>query len=208
MSSSCQTINKGTFNINNQTRLEQDRCFLDTKTKQSMGTGMYQTYNYYDCECGIANVKEVSLQQPTVNHNDGYGWSQCAIDKDSDIRNAKNQTNPKLIQQLSQKPYLTTPYMGRGIGDVCLETTMLPGESTFQKKSCNSLSGVYISNVFTPQIPFIEENVQNPIHIIPEDNDTKWLRGGQPSRQVIRNLDYLERCGFENKNGAWIRPKK
>jgi len=208
MSSSCQTINKGTFNINNQTRLEQDRCFLDTKTKQSMGTGMYQTYNYYDCECGIANVKEVSLQQPTVNHNDGYGWSQCAIDKDSDIRNAKNQTNPKLIQQLSQIPYLTTPYMGRGIGDVCLETTMLPGESTFQKKSCNSLSGVYISNVFTPQIPFIEENVQNPIHIIPEDNDTKWLRGGQPSRQVIRNLDYLERCGFENKNGAWIRPKK
>ena len=35
---------------------------------------------------------------------------------------------------------------------------------------------------------------QNTEHIIPEDSDKTWVRGGLPSRQIMRNIDYEKRC--------------
>ena len=41
-----------------------------------------------------------------------------------------------------------------------------------------------------PMIDCLKENVQNKNHIIEEE--VGWVRSGIPSRQVIRNKDYLE----------------
>ena len=51
----------------------------------------------------------------------------------------------------------------------------------------------------------IKESIQNAIHIIPEENDCSWVRGGQPSRQIIRNADYLKKCGYKYNGKLWIR---
>ena len=40
----------------------------------------------------------------------------------------------------------------------------------------------------------LREEVQNPNHIIPENSDETWVRGGLPSRQIMRNIDYMKRC--------------
>ena len=40
----------------------------------------------------------------------------------------------------------------------------------------------------------LENEVQRPKTIIPEDSMSSWVRGGLPSRQIVRNLDYLRRC--------------
>ena len=40
----------------------------------------------------------------------------------------------------------------------------------------------------------LEQEVQDTQHIIPEDSMNSWVRGGLPTRQIIRNLDYMERC--------------
>ena len=37
-------------------------------------------------------------------------------------------------------------------------------------------------------------NMVNPKYIIPEDSQNDWVRGGLPTRQMIRNADYLRRC--------------
>ena len=57
--------------------------------------------------------------------------------------------------------------MGRGKGNINLESELRSSESTFQNRPCNTLSGNYIDR-FIPQIPCIRENIQNPKHIIPE----------------------------------------
>ena len=40
----------------------------------------------------------------------------------------------------------------------------------------------------------LQKEVQDPQHIIPEDSKMDWVRGGLPTRQMVRNKDYLRRC--------------
>jgi len=202
----CSPYNEHGFNIQNRSRLREDLCYIDTRYKQAERPGLYQITNFHDCKCAAPNTQNVSLEQPIIIHRDGHGWTSmygCNVDNDSELRNARNLTNPRLIQQLYQRPYLTVPYMGRGVGDVCQETYLRPGESTFQSKACNNLAGIHIEQQYTPLIPCVNDNIQNPIHIIPEDNDPAWLHGGQPSRQVIRNTEFLDRCGYKYDGRYW-----
>ena len=195
------------FNIQGLTRLREDKCYLDTRNKHSKMSGNYSTSNFHDCVCEAPFTKELSLQQPAVNYRDGLGWTSnegCNIDNDSKLRNASNLTNPRLIQQLHERPYLTVPYMGRGSGNICVESNLRSNEATFQNRPCNNLAGIYVDRFIT-QIPCIRENVQNAKHIIPEDNNKDWVREGQPSRQVIRNTDYLNKCGFQYNGKYWSK---
>ena len=201
----CIQTKKKDFKIQGLTRLNEDACYKKVNYKTIQQPANYQVSNYHECGCAAPNAKDISLQNPVVQYRDGLGWTSmngCNIDNDSKLRNARNLTNRRCINQLHERPYKTVPYMGRGRGNICAETKLQPGEDTFQNKPCNNLAGVYIDR-FTPQIPCIRDNVQNAIHLIPEDNDKTWLRGGQPSRQVIRNRDYLNKCGFRYNGKYW-----
>lgn len=205
MNKNCIQYEEKKFNIQQLTRLREDNCYLETRKKESNGPGIYVTRGHRDCTCEAKHTKDLSLQQPTTQYRDGYGWTSndgCNVDKDSNLRNARNLTNPRLIQQLHERPYLTVPYMGRGEGDVCEESHLRHGEGTMHNRPCNNLAGIYIDR-YTPQIPCIRESVQNPKHIVPEDTDVNWIRGGQPSRQIIRNKDYLKKCGFSYNGKYW-----
>jgi len=84
--------------------------------------------------------------------------------------------------------------MGRGQG--ILENTDLNsrlnfGEDTRTSKS-NNITSSYSANNFTPLVPSLANNIQNPEHIIP----TYWVRGGMNTRVVLNNIDYLKSCGF------------
>ena len=35
----------------------------------------------------------------------------------------------------------------------------------------------------------LKENIQNPDYLIPENSDINWVRGGQSTRQMMRNMD-------------------
>ena len=39
----------------------------------------------------------------------------------------------------------------------------------------------------------LNNEVQNTRHIIPEDSMDFWVRGGLPSRQIVRNKEYLKK---------------
>ena len=203
----CIDYNFKNFNIQQLTRLKQDNCYLNKNENTIIKPGEYYTKNFKDCECNAKITKNLSLEQPLTYYRDGFGWTSqngCNIDKDSILRNSRNLTNYRDINQLQARPFLTVPYMGRGIGNVCDESILRNSEDTFQNRPCNNLAGVHIDrNV--PQLPCIKTTIQNPIHIIPEDSDCTWLRGGQPSRQIIRNSDYLEKCGFKYNGKLWIR---
>ena len=43
-------------------------------------------------------------------------------------------------------------------------------------------------------IPKLKTEIQDKKHIIPEDSKQDWVRGGLPTRQMVRNSDYLRRC--------------
>ena len=55
----------------------------------------------------------------------------------------------------------------------------------------------------TPMVKCLSDNVQNTDHIIDENHG--WVRSGVPSRQMIRNKDYLEKCGYKYDGKQWIK---
>ena len=95
--------------------------------------------------------------------------------------------------------------MGRGKTDAILESVLQSGEDTSQKKQCNTLSGIYIDR-FVPMVPCLAENVQNPAHLVEEVVSKDWIRGGIPSRDIVRNTDYLMKCGYKYNGRLWQRP--
>ena len=205
MSNCVHYCKKKKFGVQGLTRLREDECYLKRNKSDISYQGTYRTRNHHDCKCEAPYTKELSLQQPSTFYRDGHGWTSmdgCNVDNDSRLRNARNLTNLREIHQLIERPHLTTPYQGRCEGNPSIESHIRGGETTMQHKSCNTLSGIFIDR-YTPQLPCIRNNVQNPNNIIPENSDPSWLRGGQPSRQIIRNKDYLKKCGFTYNGKYW-----
>ena len=205
MSNCVHYCKKKKFGVQGLTRLREDECYLKRNKSDISYQGTYRTRNHHDCKCEAPYTKELSLQQPSTFYRDGHGWTSmdgCNVDNDSRLRNARNLTNLREIHQLIERPHLTTPYQGRGEGNPSIESHIRGGETTMQHKSCNTLSGIFIDR-YTPQLPCIRNNVQNPNNIIPENYDPSWLSGGQPSRQIIRNKDYLKKCGFTYNGKYW-----
>ena len=198
--SSCtqQEANAKEFNLFTRASLLSDRVAVDLDIIQSQGPGYYTMENMFGCGCELKDARAVQLSQPMINFEGGKGWigeKGCLVDKDSSLRENKDKlTNQRYIHQLIERPHLTNANLVKGYYDVNVDTVIRGGVSTTDDRACNSLSGVTIGNYFTPMIPKLQDEVQNPVHIIPEDSMQAWVRGGLPSRQMARNEDYLRRC--------------
>ena len=103
-------------------------------------------------------------------------------------------TNQREINQIIERFSLTTRNLEKGFHDVDVESVIRSGDFASDQKPCNSLAGVSLGNYFIPMVPKLKKEVQDPIHIIPEDSSNDWVRGGLPTRQMVRNADYLRRC--------------
>ena len=199
------------FQLFTKASLLSDPVSVDLDIIQSQGPGYYTLENTYGCGCGLPEARDVQLSQVMINFQGGHGWmgeKGCLIDSDSELReNQDKLTNKRYIHQLTERPHLTTGNLVRGYHDVDTESVIRVGNFASDDRSCNSLSGVTIGNYFTPMIPRLQDEVQNPTHIIPENSLDSWVRGGLPTRQMQRNSDYLRRC--QQKTPIWkvINPR-
>lgn len=194
--SNCIRTNNKKFKLNTLTSLKQDDCYKTVAENASEKVGQYALNNFNSCECRAEDQRDLSIIHPTVNFRDGYGWSSiegCNIDKDSDLRNAKNLTDTKEIHQLHPREVLTEPYKGRGSFNKETENRLIFSEPTSQKKQTNSLAGITIDR-FVPQLDIIKNNIQNTKNIIPEDNNKTWVRGGMDTRNIVRDSNKEDRC--------------
>ena len=117
------------------------------------------------------------------------------VDTDSNMRqNVEILTNRRVINQLTTRLSSTTGNLSKGYYDVDTESVIRPGEFAGDQKPCVGTTEATFGNYFLPMIPKLKEEVQNYKHIIPEDSKDDWVRGGLPTRQMIRNEDYLRRC--------------
>ena len=202
MSSNC--LNFSDFkplNYNKNANLNDDACAVQTRMDRSQIPGKYSLNNFHSCKCTAPQQRNLALSQPTVNFQDGYGWTSmngCNIDTDSKFRNNPNKlTNKNCKTILATRPYATVPYMGRGVGNPKIELQLKEGTDTYQSRPNLDLTEENVTDfAFTPMVPNLKKNVQNPVHLIPEVADKGWVRGGIPSRLLIQDSDYLQKCGY------------
>ena len=196
-----QDVNKSKFSLFNQTNLRFDGGTTTIDNEQRLGPGRRELDNMNGCECGLESARDLQLSQPAISFNAGAGYMGergCLIDNDSALR-SDLLTNKNYRNQLPQE--YNAGFFGKGSFDVDTESVIQGGNLTSHgDKSCNVLSGVSIGNYFTPMIPRLSKEVQNSIHIIPEDNAKEWVRGGVNSRDIFKQLDYKQRCNYKDSN--------
>jgi hypothetical protein len=197
----CQNANtdkKKSFQTFIKGNLHDDKLTVDLDNLQSQGPGLYHLDNQFGCECGLKEAREIQVSQPGINLNGGFGWiaeKGCLVDNDTTLRQDKSRlTNSNDINQIVERLFTTTPNLSRGYHDVDVESVLINSDSSTDQKPCNGNAGVSIGNYFTPMIPKLSQEVQDTKHIVPEDSLSEWVRGGLPTRQIVRNADYLRRC--------------
>lgn len=200
----CSMLNQN-FDINNLSRLNDDDCHNTGRTMQSDGVNDYMLSNFADCECNINNVLKVSTDNTGLTVKDGYGVSDCNIDSDSKLRIGNVQRHYKVDLQLFPRPFMTTPYISKGEFKPDLESKMISSLQTYKHKQ---MQNVTEQNVYTPMTSSLAKTIQDPIHIIQENNSRKWLRGGIPSRQNVVDQDYFSRSNDNNAIKNILMSKK
>jgi len=183
------------FNINYKAMAHDDKCFIDIDTRQSIGPGNYGVTNLYDCDCLMPDIVKNATDNVCIPFKNGVDVASCVVDDSSKLRWGLQKRFPKCPQQLFERPYLTTAYMGRGYLKVDEDTQLKFAEDTKIKRSSNTLSGITVPHVFIPLIDHLSYNIQRETHLIQETVDPAWRRGGVDSQLLVRDFDYQTRCG-------------
>jgi len=172
------------------TRVRDDPANQAVQNTERVAPGAYKVTNL------VPEVREtmaMAYQQPVVPPaSASHGWSSAAIDVDSVLRNHAMQTNSPhcpVRGRVQPRPFATVPFMGRGRGDAELESRLQMSTMVRQGKDCGTVSDTFYENQFTPLIPYLAANVQNPVHLVPEVASKGWVRSGVPSRQWVRDMN-------------------
>ena len=174
------------MDINRLTKTRDDACGIDQYYKQSIGPGSYTTTNLVP---DAKKVNPLSVQEYLLYPREGYGLNNAAIDSDSVLRNQPEFKNNRCLIRAQARPFLGVPYMGGGRGNADVESLLLHSEQIRMGKECGTVTEQQFDGVYTPMIPNLRDNIQNPNNLITEDASPGWIRGGLPSRSYIRDVN-------------------
>ena len=178
------------YKFNNPSRLGYDITDASQRAIQNISYSN-RTFNTFIPSSPFVSAEEFATSQPNINFSGSRGLSIGGTNVDensslllSDLSKFKCKIN------LSERAYLTVPYLGRGKCDVMVESQIQQGDFANNRKSINPASELcYSQYAQTPMIPELRSNITNSSHIIECDAVEGWMRGGLPSRELARDSD-------------------
>ena len=178
------------YKFNNQSRLGYDVTDTSQRAIQNMSYSN-RTFNTFNPSSPYVSAEEFATSQPNINFSGSKGLSigGANVDDNSSLL-LSDLSKFKCKISLSERPYLTVPYLGRGKCDVMAESQIQQGDFANNRKSINPASELcYSQYAQTPMIPELRSNITNSAHIIECDAVEGWMRGGLPSRELARDSD-------------------
>ena len=172
--------------INRLTHSRDDMCGIQSYYAQSSGPGRYITTNLVPKATG---VNPLAVDQLLVYPREGYGLNNVSIDADSVLRNQPGFKNNRCMIRPQSRPFLSVPYMAGGRGNSDVESLLLHSEQVRMGKECGTVTEQFFPQQYTPMIPVLKQNIQNPKNLVPEVAASGWVRGGIPSRSYIRDVN-------------------
>jgi hypothetical protein len=182
----------------NMSRLGNDNCSLSQDNVQNLKQGNYLLTNFYSNDCTMQKPISLATNQPNVFFTGGHqtGAGGCNIDANSDLF-LSLPTKPACKISLMQRPFATVPFLGRGTVNTVLESQMQQGDIVSDKKSVATVTEDTLVNVKTyPMIPSLHATVSNPANLVEGAAAEGWIRGGLPSRELVRDTDYTNQQSF------------
>jgi hypothetical protein len=172
--------------INRLTHSRDDLCGIQSFYAQSVGPGRYLTTNLVPKATG---VNPMAVNQLLIYPREGYGYNNAAIDADSILRNQIAFKNNRCQIRPQSRPFLSVPYMAGGSPSRDVESLLLHSEQVRMGKECGTVTEQFFSQQYTPMIPVIKQNIQNPKNIVPEVAAAGWIHGGIPTRSYLRDVN-------------------
>ena len=172
--------------INRLTHSRDDLCGIQSFYAQSVGPGRYMTTNLVPKATG---VNPMAVDQLLIYPREGYGYNNAAIDADSILRNQIAFKNNRCQIRPQSRPFLTVPYMAGGSPSRDVESLLLHSEQVRMGKECGTVTEEFFSQQYTPLIPVLKNNVQNPKNLVPEVAANGWVHGGIPTRSYLRDVN-------------------
>jgi hypothetical protein len=160
-----------------------DECALRVREAQNASMSDYMLFNAYatnvtPCASQNSKLHEFVATNRNLRFKDGAGFaSACVVDSDSKLRNEVEWTHPRGRQQLGKRWYQAGPALSHGGLVPNVESRLRLGDDTTFLRQCDRLTEKDFDR-FTPMLPCLKKEVQNPEHIVP----SKWTHGGEWTR--------------------------
>jgi hypothetical protein len=198
------------FTVHNQASLVDDNCLQTERNNQNVEHSDYMLTNFRTCDANLVNILNIATENKGITVKDGYDVNSNKIDDNSNVRYGDVESRPKCSQQLFTRPYKTVPFMGRGVVDNAKENEIRTGNATFKDRHVSKKENQErtMDNHFVPLTKNLQDNVQNPMNLVEEANCDVWVRGGIPSRQIVKDLDYYYRSKDSEQYKDYIMGKK
>jgi hypothetical protein len=171
------------YEFNNMGRIGTDVTDLTQKNLYNTRFGNYMLSNYSNEVTSDSHIN-FAVQQPNVMMNASRGVNSNVIDVNSKLLlNVENERPLEKLQLLS-RPFLTVPYLGKGAVDTTLESRLLQGEASHDRKSVSTI----MDQNFSSKSQYILDenalkNVNDPTRSIEELALNGWTRGGNATRE-------------------------
>jgi len=152
----------------------------------------YTLSNFFSENTSDSHVN-FATSQPNVMFTgvSGAGIYSAGVDVDSLMR--LNQTKERSLDklQLNERPFLTVPYLGKGSCNPVLESQLIQGEPSNEKKSVSTImSKSFMDYSLYPTDEKMKETVENPANTIQEVALNGWVRGGILTRELSGDADF------------------
>ena len=178
------------YSFDSMSRIGNDNIAVDQRNIQNINNANYNLENYYPA-CPMNKARDFALNQPNVFYKGSHegGIKGCEIETNNDLKYT-HISRPACKISLTQRPFLTVPYLGKGLGDPDTEFQLKAGETALNKKTVNNtMEQSFAEHKNYPLIDSIQQTVNNPSYLIEDDAMQGWQRGGMSAREYARSQD-------------------
>ena len=176
------------YTFDSMSRIGNDTPGIDQRNIQNVNNTNYILENYYP-SCPMSEAQNFALNQPNVFYNGSHegGIKGCEIETNNNLK-FTHISRPACKINLVQRPFLTVPYLGKGMGNIDDEFSLKSGQNILNKKTVNNtMEHSFSEHHNYPLINSIKESVTNPTYLIENDVMNGWQRGGMSAREFARN---------------------
>lgn len=170
-------------------------------TQRNMENTRYSSYvlaNYFSEPTPAAQYVNFATQQPNVMFSglsNGRGLSGSLVDLDSELVIKTEQERSLEKLSLSQRPFVTVPYLGRGSCDPLLEAQILQGETSQDKKSVSTImTKSFMDYSLHPLDNEMKNRVNDVRNTIEESALEGWVRGGVQTRELAQDGAFVKQA--------------